>query len=122
MSLSANIITDTKENILIVPNTAIKQQKRGSYVEMFDAPLSNPPQGVQGSVSSTPPRQQPITTGISNNFSTEIISGLNEGDKIVIRKITPTTGTTSTSAPSILGSSTGRGFGGSATRTSTPTR
>ena len=122
MSLSANIITDTKENILIVPNTARKQQKRGSYVEMFDAPLSNPPQGVQGSVSSTPPRQQPITTGISNNFSTEIISGLNEGDKIVIRKITPTTGTTSTSAPSILGSSTGRGFGGSATRTSTPTR
>ncbi len=117
MSVSAAIITDIKQNVLTVPNSAIKNSAGTAYVQVFDAPLAAPIAGVQGSPSPTLPRQVPIVTGASDDTSTEIISGLDEGDEIVTRTINPTT-TTTTTAPSILGGTANRagtGFGGAAT-------
>ena len=87
-------------------------------MQTFSAPLAAALPGVQGSPSATPPKSQIVTTGISNDTSTEIVSGLNAGDIIVTKTIAPSTTTTTatTAAPSILGGSTGAaargGFGG----------
>ncbi len=38
--------------------------------------------------SSIPPVQKKVEIGTSNDFFTEIISGINEGDQVVVRTIT----------------------------------
>ena len=103
MSVSATIITNTTANVLVVPNSAIKSQNGTSYVEVFDAPLVTAVAGVQGSVSGILPRQVEVQIGLASDTSTEIISGLKEGDIIVTKKITAATTTKTTTAPSILG-------------------
>lgn len=113
MSVSAAIITNVAQNVLIVPSSAIKTQNGSSYVQVFDVALPAPLTGVQGSPSTTPPRNQTIEIGISNGTSTQIISGLNSGDEVVSKTITSTTKTTATTTtPSILGSTTNRGGAG----------
>ena len=114
MSVNAAIITAVAQNVLEVPSSAIKTQGGVSYVQMFNTALPAPAAGVQGSVSPTPPRNQPVVTGVTDGTSTEITSGLKEGDEIVTKTITSTTKTTATTtAPSILGGGGGgRGGGG----------
>ncbi len=73
MSVSAAIITDTKQDVLLVPNSAVKSQGGAYYVEIPDA---------------TTPIRQPVEVGISNDTMTEITSGLKEGDSIVARTTT----------------------------------
>ena len=115
MSVNASIITNVKQNVLAVPNGAIKTQAGVSSVQMFDSPLATSILGGQGSPSAIPPRQQTVVTGISNDTSTEIVSGLKEGDIIVTKTIAGTTTTATTTTPSILGSAT-RGAGGAGVR------
>ena len=115
MSVNAEIITAVRQDVLTVPNSAVKGQGTSSYVEMFDTLLPTPLAGVQGSPSKVSPRQQAVTVGISDDTSTEIISGLKEGDEIVTKTITGTT--TVSSAPSIFGAATGNRGGASPTRT-----
>lgn len=107
MSVSANIITDVKNDVLLVPNSAIKTTSGNSYVQVVDAssiPSANTISGgtttaVAGVLLSVPPRQQQVQTGTTNNTETEITSGLNEGDTVVSRTITTAkTSTTSTSS------------------------
>lgn len=113
MSVDAKIITKVEQNVLAVPNAAVKnlpaQAGQGGathYVQMFDAALSTPATGVQGSISPVPPRNQTVEIGISDATMTEILSGLNEGDQIVTKIITSTT-KTNVAAPSILGNPAG---------------
>ncbi len=111
MSVSASIITDVKQDVLSVPNSAVKTQGNTHYVEMFDTPLAQG-QGNQGVLSSLLPRQQPVEIGLSNDTATEITSGLKEGDQIVARTITATTATTQQQAPSLFGGGNRTGGGG----------
>lgn len=108
MSVSGVIITETKQDVLIVPNSAVKSlpansgagQASQSYIEMLQT-LKNKTVRIK------------VQTGLSNDTQTEIISGIKEGDEIITRTILPTT-TASSTAPSIFGSpATGnRGAGG----------
>lgn len=116
MSVNAAIITNVRQDVLTVPNSAIKNQSGTSYVEMFDTPLASPLPGIQGSPSTVPPTQQIVTIGSSDSTSTEIVSGLNEGDLIVTRTILPTTAKTTTTAPSLLGTPGGNSRGGGGMR------
>ena len=115
MSVNAAIITNVAQDILMVPSSAIKTTGGTSYVQMFDTALPAPATGVQGSPSLVPPRNQIVEIGTSNGTSTEIVSGLKEGDEIVIKTIASTTATTTT-APSILGTPGGGNRGGGAIR------
>lgn len=78
MSVSAAIITDVKQDVLIVPNSAVKslpaqaRQNNAYYVEILDADA---------------PRRQQVEVGLSNDTFMEIISGLKEGDKVVSQTI-----------------------------------
>ncbi|MDP2631009.1 MAG: efflux RND transporter periplasmic adaptor subunit [Candidatus Uhrbacteria bacterium] len=96
MSVSANIITAIQQDVLIVPNTAIKSQGDTQYVEM---PTENDPQArivPGGLVLSLPTRRVQVEIGISNDESTEVVSGLKEGDLIIVNSLsTQATGTSS---------------------------
>ncbi len=120
MSVSAAIITASKQDVLVVPSSAIKTNANGSYVEMFSNPIVTTAQvaGTKGFTSQAKPTEIPIEVGISNDTQTEITSGLKEGDQVVSRIITSTAiKTTKTQAPSLFGSPSGnRGGGGNATR------
>lgn len=86
MSVSAEIITDTKTDALVVPNSTVKSEKGMKYVEILDRKFTGE-QAIQGVTSVTAPQRQAIEIGISNDTSTEIISGLEEGDQVISRTI-----------------------------------
>lgn len=106
MSVSATIIIDIKQDVIVVPNSAVKMQAGKSYIEMFDISLSPPESGLVGSISKIAPNKIPVEVGLANDLQSEIISGVKEGDEIITRKILPTTGNTATE-PSIFGSPAG---------------
>lgn len=86
MAASANIITATKDSILLVPATSIKKQADGTtYVQILK---NNKPVDVT------------VEVGLSSDTQTEIVSGLIEGNAV----ITGTVSTTRTSQTSSAGS------------------
>jgi len=117
MTVTADIIVESKQDILAVSSSAVKTQGGMTYVEVVaeeDSFLqANLTTGV--SVSSSPKRV-PVETGVSNDELIEIISGLVEGDKYIVRTISSSLisrTTSSGSTPSILGGGTIRtGAGG----------
>lgn len=80
MSVSASIITGVKQDVIIVPNSAVKTQGTANYVEVLN--------------SGTTPKRAKVQVGTANNTDTEIVSGLNVGDKVVTRTISPNATTT----------------------------
>ncbi len=102
MSAQANIITDSRSDVLTVPSTAIQTQNGQASVRIMK---NNQPQTVN------------VETGITSDSQTEIISGVSEGDTVITGQTTTATsqsGTTNqTSSPfgSIGGGGRG-GFGG----------
>lgn len=96
MTVSVNVILSSKPNILLVPNSAVKSEAGGRYVQQLDA-LGNP---IHISVQ----------IGDSNDTMTEIISGLNEGDKIVTQTISAAVTTSATASGGVpAGGFTGGG-------------
>lgn len=125
MSVSAAIITNMKQDVLMVPNSAVKTQGNAHYVELFDIPLvatatstSGTGAGANAGIpSAIPPRQQSVEIGLSNDTMTEIISGIKEGEQVVSRTILGTA-TATTQAPSIFNAA-GVRTPGANTRTTT---
>ncbi|MFA6338992.1 MAG: efflux RND transporter periplasmic adaptor subunit [Candidatus Paceibacterota bacterium] len=113
MSVSASIITDSKQDVLVVPSSAVKSQNGTSYVEIF-SPALTATSGTQGTPSATAPKQQTVEVGLSDDTSIEIISGLKEGDQIVTKTITASSATTKTTTATSLFGGGGARNGGSA--------
>lgn len=116
MSVSATIITDMAQDVLIVPNSALKVKNGVNYVEIFSSPLPSDTTGAQGSLSINPPTQINVEIGLVDDSNTEITSGLKEGDIIVTKTITNTVTTAKSTTPSLLNAV--GGGGGSAMRSS----
>jgi len=68
MSVNANIITAQKNNVLLVPNAAVKPQGDQNVIEV-----------IRNSVATT----VPVTIGASNDLQTEILEGLQENDQVI---------------------------------------
>lgn len=68
MTVTANIVIERKDNVLLVPSGSVQNQNRQSFVTISK-------NGQQQSV--------PVTTGLVSDTQTEIVSGLNEGDIII---------------------------------------
>lgn len=101
MSLSASIIIDVKQDVLLVPNSAVKWQGDATYVEI----MAN---------NAKVPLRQMIEVGLSNDVATEVISGLKEGEQVVTQTITAnnlqqnqTQQSTSIRIPGLTGGATG---------------
>lgn len=98
MSATANIIIDTKDDVLFVPNSAIQTQNGQSTVRVIE----------NGEIQYIS-----VETGIASDSSIEIVSGLEEGDEVVTTVITQNTTKTTTGSSSPFGIRTG-GMGGGA--------
>ena len=79
LSVTVNLVTASKSNVLMVPNRAISKQQGKSYVTVEK-------NGTTEQVS--------VTTGISNSQYTEITDGVVEGDTVIIPITTSTTSST----------------------------
>jgi HlyD family secretion protein len=91
MSVNAEIIVDRKENVLLVPNSAIKSDGMGKYVEViknYEIKKRNSFKPV--AISQNLIEKIYIKTGISNDEFTEILEDLNEGEVIIIRTLNQT--------------------------------
>lgn len=72
MSANAEIIVEQKDDILLVAESAIiYDQDRKTFVEIFEP-------GTEDQK-----RRVPIEVGISNGTTTEVVAGLQEGDRVV---------------------------------------
>ncbi len=96
MAVSANIIVDTKDNVLVVPSAAVQTQTDQSTVRIL---RNGQPQSVT------------VEVGISSDTKTEITSGLSEGDEVVTGTQSQNTSTQTTTSPFGGGLRFG-GFGG----------
>jgi HlyD family secretion protein len=144
MSVSVDVITDSKDDVLYIPTQALKHDTAGYYVEKntsmtgfnsasssrrfgnasssiernFDGAMatSSGYRNINGSstrrrASSTDSTGQtntavtitriPVTIGTQNDTQTEITSGLQEGERIILKKTTTTTTKGSAAAPSV---------------------
>jgi len=82
LSLTVTLIEQQKQNVLVVPNQAVKTQGGVSTVLVKSA--------------GGAPEQRQVTIGLKDVQYTEIVSGLNAGDVVLIAKTTVST-TTQTS-------------------------
>jgi HlyD family secretion protein len=71
MTASATVVVEEKENILLIPNRAIRREGNLEYVEVLDQS------------GGTEVRRVAIATGASNDAVTEVTAGLEEGDLVV---------------------------------------
>lgn len=91
MTVTANIVIDRKDNILLVPSSAVQAQDNQSFVRVL--------KGNQSQLV-------PVETGLVSDTQTEIVSGLNEGDLVITGTVSSAT---QSGGASPFGSS---GFGG----------
>jgi HlyD family secretion protein len=103
MSVSAAIITGVKQDVILVPNSAVKTQNGNSYVQVL---------------SGQTPQSVNVEVGLSDNTQTEIVSGINVGDNVVTQTINPktTTAATTTTTTSAAGGAARGGAGGGGLR------
>ncbi len=94
MSVNVSIIVDTKQNTLIVPSAAVQTRGESSFVQVLK----------DGKV-----QRVSVTIGISSDTHVEILSGLSEGEEVVV-------GTMITSSTQQPRSVFNPGFGGAALR------
>lgn len=78
MSAAANIILETKDNVLLVPTSAIQKQGDQSVVRVL--------RGKQEQTII-------VETGLISDTQTEIVSGLSEGEEVIVSSIASTTNT-----------------------------
>lgn len=88
MSANANIITQSKSDVLIAPSSAIQIQNGQSNVRILQS----------GKVSSVD-----IVTGLASSSQTEIVSGLKEGDIVVVGTINTSSSSSATQTASPFG-------------------
>jgi HlyD family secretion protein len=90
MSVTAKIITQTKNDVLLVPNQALKISGKTNYVlKALNVSKNDVKKSIKGGIIlNKEPQRVDVKTGISNDEFTEITEGLNEGDVVILRIIT----------------------------------
>jgi len=114
MSVSAMVITSINQDVLAVPNSAIKSQGANNYVQVLANVDPAAADSAQGVLATSVPENRPVTIGVADDNNTEITSGLAAGEYVVLKTVTAVN-KASTQAPSLLQSiGAGRGVGGGA--------
>ena len=115
MSVTANIVTQVAQDAIAVPNAAIVKSGSTSYILEPATPLSaaDLASSANGGIVIATTKQAPVTTGLSNSTMTEITSGVNVGDQIIVQTIkssgtTKSTASTGGNALQLLGGSGNR--------------
>jgi HlyD family secretion protein len=87
MTVNADIVIDSKKDVLVVPNSAIKTMGNRKYVEIPDEKENLNSRESRSVALEYPPKMVFIKTGLSDDKNTEILEGLKDGDLIILRKI-----------------------------------
>jgi len=74
MSATAEVEVARRDNVLLIPNTVIQGTVQSPFVEVL----------VNGK-----PVERQVTLGLSNGFNTEVVSGLVEGEEVVVPPLSP---------------------------------
>lgn len=84
MTANANLLTDSREDVLLVPNAALTaDREKGTYTVNLVRPAED------GTTNFT---QVEVSIGLKDNLNTQITDGLVEGDAVLIGELTaPTT-------------------------------
>lgn len=90
MSVSAEIITNNLENVILAPASAIKTQDGKNYVQVLE---NGAPQNIN------------VEIGQSSETQTEIKSGLKGGEKVITQTITSSSSSSASSSSSSSSSS-----------------
>jgi len=90
MTANVTIVIEQRDNILLVPNRAVKLSGKQRVVTVL---------------KDGQPTQVDVTLGMSGDTQSEVVSGLNEGDAVVVPQTTTTTSGGGFGGP-------GGGFGG----------
>ncbi|OFW66171.1 MAG: hypothetical protein A2Y74_00630 [Actinobacteria bacterium RBG_13_63_9] len=77
MTVSVDIVTDVAADVLAVPSSAVKTSSNGSYVQVLE---------------NGQPTNVPVEVGMTTDSYVEIVSGLTEGQEIIVS--TTTSGST----------------------------
>ena len=77
MNASANIILQQRENVLLVPNRAVRSVGKTKTATVVNGEQSN---------------EVSVTLGLSGDTKSEVVDGLHEGDVVVINQTTTTSG------------------------------
>lgn len=88
MNVTAAVITNAKQDALLIPASAVKSQGNESYVEVLDGVSGIENINSKGIASIVLPTQKTVETGDSNDSMIEIKNGLQEGDLVITRTIT----------------------------------
>lgn len=83
MSVSVDIITESRIGALSIPASAVKTGDFGEYVQIVEEP-----EGAvsdEGNSQNIYYKEKSVKTGISDGVNVEIVSGLVEGDKIIVK-------------------------------------
>ncbi len=75
MSVSAAVITQIKQDVLLVPSTAVKTANDGSAYVLMEP---------SGGSADAAPREQTVSIGLSDDQNTEIISGISAADRVAV--------------------------------------
>lgn len=89
MNGRGQITTDSKPNVVVIPPRAIRRQGADQVVDLRRA---------NGLVEETK-----VTTGVTDNENVEILSGLNEGDTVVVAALVSSTGPKANAQPTLPG-------------------
>jgi len=87
MSVNVEIITEDKENILIIPVASVNLKNGKSFVQILEQEVKDDNLDEEIKTNSKIIEKE-VVTGISNDTKIEIISGLEEGQEIISKIIT----------------------------------
>lgn len=90
MSVGVAIITDAHPDVLVIPNAALRLQGSSATVQVLKDIREDASANVeQGVLANTPPESRVVEIGLASDQSTEIVSGLQAGEQVVVRVIDP---------------------------------
>jgi multidrug efflux pump subunit AcrA (membrane-fusion protein) len=95
MSVTANIVTQVHQDVVALPNSAVKKAGGVSYVLEPAASVSATDLAASASGGIElpgAPKMVPVTVGLSNDTMTEIMSGVAVGDQVITQTITTSAG------------------------------
>jgi len=96
MTANVYFVIESKKNVLLLPSEAVKSRDMSSYVL------------TKGQQQNGTPAEKTITTGMSDGKQVEIVSGLIEGETILIPQFTSASGKVSTGSNPFIPSPPGQ--------------
>ena len=96
MNATCEFVSQKKEDVVMVPNEAVRTDDRGQFVEVaLNKGKPAPPDPKTGAPADpsllvdVKVKRVPVKVGLEGNEYTEIISGVKPGERVVVQKIEP---------------------------------